>query len=269
MKKKKDGFFRHFKDNRVTTVAAAWVYYFLTALLPIVFLTVTAFGAGGLDLTDLIVAKLPEEFRQAGEIIVDTAKRASHGITVFFIITVVFSGSALFNQMIKDGEFFYGVRRDKRGGLIRRLFALVALGTVFVIFLAAAFVIAFGDKLLSLAGLNADENIFLKILSFSFLILLIYVIIIALNKIISPVKLKFYQLTAGGFVALCIIVLGSLAFMLYLRFFANYNKFYGSLAAIIIFLLWAYIVMTGLATGAVTCNYLYKNDKKFTESKNA
>ena len=64
------------------------------------------------------------------------------------------------------------------------------------------------------------------------------------------------MLVTGAFVALCIIVIGSIAFMLYLRFFNNYNKFYGSLAAIIVFLLWAYIVMLGLSIGAVTCTYL-------------
>ena len=69
--------------------------------------------------------------------------------------------------------------------------------------------------------------------------------------------------------ALAITVIGSLAFMLYLRFFANYNKFYGSLAAIIVFLLWAYIVMLGISVGAATSTYLYKKENPSKEKENA
>lgn len=260
MKKLKNGFIKFFFEKRVTTVAAAWVYYFLTALLPLVFLVITAFGVFRVDLTTKLVGKLPEEFRQAADLILQTAKTASGGITVFFFITVLFSGSALLNQMMKDGEFFYGVKKENRGGLIRRFTSVIALGLIFCGFLAVALITAFGGKLLTFLGISSEDNVFLTILGFLFAILLIYAIIILLNKVISPVKLNFRNLVTGGFVALCIIILGSIAFMIYIRYFNNYNKFYGSLAAIIVFLLWSYIVMLGLATGAAYGMYEYKKE---------
>lgn len=269
MKKSKKDFFKFISEQRVTTVAAAWVYYFLTALLPLAFLLITAFGVFKVDLTAELIRKLPEEFRQAGEVIVNTAKNASGGITVFFIITVFFSGSALLNQMIKDGEHFYGLIAKRRGGILRRLLSIGALGVLFCAFLAAALLITFGSKVSELIGLASKNNLFAEILSFSFVILFIYGIIILLNALISPVKLKFSNLLTGAFVALAITVIGSLAFMLYLRFFANYNKFYGSLAAIIVFLLWAYIVMLGISVGAATSTYLYKKENPSKEKENA
>ena len=256
MKKINNGFLKTLISNRVTTVAAAWVYYFLTALLPLVFLMITAFGVFKVDLAAALVAKLPEEFRKAGELIVSTAQNALGGITVFFFITVLFSGSALLNQMIKDGEHFYKIKPEQRRGLGRRLFAVASLGVIFCVFLVAALVFAFEGKIIAILGIADKSGIFTEILSFLFIILFIYAIIILLNKIICPVKISFSKLVTGAFVALCIIVIGSIAFMLYLRFFNNYNKFYGSLAAIIVFLLWAYIVMLGLSIGAVTCTYL-------------
>ena len=123
------------------------MYYFLTALLPLAFLLITAFGVFKVDLTAELIRKLPEEFRQAVEVIVNTAKNASGGITVFFIITVFFSGSALLNQMIKDGEHFYGLIAKRRGGILRRLLSIGALGVLFCAFLAAALLITFGSKL--------------------------------------------------------------------------------------------------------------------------
>ena len=39
--------FEFINNKRITTVAGAWVYYFLMALVPFVFLIVTAFGVFG------------------------------------------------------------------------------------------------------------------------------------------------------------------------------------------------------------------------------
>ena len=131
------------RQKRITTVAGAWTFYFLTSLLPIVFLLITAFGVFGVEISADFISRLPEEFRLAGETILETAKNASRGITVFFILTVLFSGSALLSQMSKDGEFLYGVRLNKARGIMRRLWAMLALAALFVIFLAAAFLLSF------------------------------------------------------------------------------------------------------------------------------
>jgi uncharacterized BrkB/YihY/UPF0761 family membrane protein len=40
-----------FSDNRLSTVAGAWVFYFLTAVIPLVFLLITAFGVFGVELS--------------------------------------------------------------------------------------------------------------------------------------------------------------------------------------------------------------------------
>ena len=72
-----------------------------------------------------------------------------------------------------------------------------------------------------------------------------------LNKFICPHKLKFKEMAIGAMVSLGAIVLGTIGFALYLRFFNSYNAFYGSLAGIIVFLLWAYILMVGLVAGVI------------------
>jgi membrane protein len=93
-----------------------------------------------------------------------------------------------------------------------------------------------------------------------------YFIIVVLNKFISPVRLKFKQLWLGSLVSLFIIVLGTIAFVIYLRYFKSYNAFYGSLTAIIVFLLWTYIVMLGLVGGVIVNTEVY-NSRLRIESK--
>ena len=140
-------FIRDISAKRLTTVAGAWVYYFLTAVIPIAFLLITAFSVFNVDFTKELVSRLPEEFRLAGETIATTAEKASKGVTFFFIIAVVFSCSTLLNQMSKDGDFIYGVKSKRKRGLFRRLWAVLAIGVLFSVFLGSAFLFAFSSML--------------------------------------------------------------------------------------------------------------------------
>ncbi len=252
-------------DKRLSTVAGAWVYYFLMAVVPLAFLLVTAFGVFGVDLTNDVVSRLPEEFRQSGEIIALTAKRATKGTTVFFLFTVVLSCTTLLKQMSKDGDYLYGVKSQNKRGFLRRIWAFFALCSLFAVFLGAAFLFAFGSMLLNQINLSGKRGVILLLSAFLLLITFAYVVIIMLNKFISPVKLKFREVFLGALISLFIIVLGTIAFTLYLRYFASYNAFYGSLAVIIVFLLWAYILMTALALGVIINTGIYnKNNRKFS-----
>ena len=237
--------------KRITTVAGAWVYYFLTALMPLLFLVVTAFSVFGVSLTYDFVSRLPIEFRLAGQKVVESAENASNGATIFFIIAVVFSCTNLLSQMSKDGDFIYEMQSKTKRGIFRRFWAMLALATLFVLFLGLAFVFAFSSSKKLNAFISPREDIIFTILIFLFTIIIGYAIIYVLNKFISPLKTKFLDLALGSIVSLFIMVLGTIGFIVYLKFFSNYNAFYGSLAGVIIFLVWAYILMFGLVIGVV------------------
>ncbi|MBE7083407.1 MAG: YihY/virulence factor BrkB family protein [Clostridiales bacterium] len=244
-------FFHFFSQKRLTTVAGAWVFFFLTSVLPLAFLMVTAFGVFGVDLSLELVARLPIEYREAGEAIVSTAEKASSGATVIFLFTVIFSGSTLLNQMSKDGDHIYGKKSNSKRGLFRRAWAILGLACLFSIFLAVAFLVAFGSNLINKASVFNKNPILSMTLTLLVIITFCYFLIIILNRFISPVKLKFFHLAIGALISLFIIVLGTIGFTLYLRFFNSYNAFYGSLAGIIVFLLWVYILMIGLVIGVI------------------
>lgn len=247
MKKSAKATMSFFKTRRISTVAGAWVYYFLTALLPIVFLAITAFGVFGVNLNETLVLRLPVEFQGVGEALVSTASKASGGITVFFIVIVFFTGSTLLNQMLKDGEYLYDHKKNYKYGFLRRVFSLLALGVLFLIFLACALFSAFQNVILS--GFNVKNSKFAIVIIISSIIIVSFFLINLLNKFICPFKSKFFSFITGSFVSLIITVLGTIVFMLWLRILKPYNAFYGSLAGIIAFLLWAYIVMLGLVIG--------------------
>jgi membrane protein len=261
--------YKTLSEKRLTTVAGAWVYYFLIALIPLSFLLVTAFSVFGVSLTGDLVSRLPEELREAGNIVASTAENASKGATIFFVLTVLFSCTTLLNQMSKDGDFIYGMHSNIKRGLMRRVFAVLAIALLFAIFLSIAFLLAFSSSI-KIDLLSSEKNqILLNIFIFSIVIIFGYAIIITLNAFICPKKVKIATHLLGSFISLCIMVLGTIGFIVYLRYFARYNLFYGSLASVIIFLLWAYILMLGLVIGVIINMKTYKKTSIFKEKENA
>jgi membrane protein len=61
---------------------------------------------------------------------------------------------------------------------------------------------------------------------------------------------KFRWLSIGALVAFVIWVIASLLFGLYVSMFSNYNKTYGALAGVVVFLLWLWITNLALLFGA-------------------
>lgn len=260
MKIKGKSFFEQLKTKRLTTVAGAWVFYFLTALLPIVFLLITAFSVFSVNIEEGLLHKLPEEFTDVVRILVETAKNATSGVTLFFSLTLVFSGSTLLNQMLKDGEYIYNYEIKRKSGLVKRILSLLAIAVLFIVFLFCATITAFQGVILNILGIT--NSLITTIIFFILIIIIGFMIILLLNRFVSPVRVKFSELVLGSFFSLAVIVLGTIAFTLYLRFFKPYNAFYGSLAGIIVFILWAYILMLGLVLGISITATLFERRKK-------
>ena len=83
-------------------------------------------------------------------------------------------------------------------------------------------------------------------------LLAVVVLIVAILYYATPnVKQpKFRWISVGAVVAILTWVLASAAFGFYVANFASYNKTYGSLAGVIVFLLWLWITNLALLFGA-------------------
>lgn len=257
------GFFTLLKEKRVTTVAGAWVYFFLSSLIPLVFLIVTAFGVFGVEFSLDLVSRLPESLRESGQIIVNTAKSAQEGVTILFAVTVIFSLSALLRQMRKDGNSIYEVSQKDKRGFLERFWAILALAVLFIVFLLTAFAVAFSEKLLLNLPLGKTRNIVTTVIAGIILTSVSYAVIVLLNKYISPSNTPISSILSGSLFSLIIIFAGTFLMGVYLHFFGTNNAFYGSLAGIVVFMLWAYLLMTGLVVGTIFGYYLFQRRQDF------
>jgi membrane protein len=83
-------------------------------------------------------------------------------------------------------------------------------------------------------------------------ILAIVVVIVALLYYATPnvEPPKFRWISVGALVAILVWLIASAAFGFYVANFASYNKTYGALAGVIVFLLWLWITNLALLFGA-------------------
>ncbi|MCU0283682.1 MAG: YihY/virulence factor BrkB family protein [Candidatus Nanopelagicales bacterium] len=84
------------------------------------------------------------------------------------------------------------------------------------------------------------------------LILLVVVVMVALLYYFTPNvrQPKFHWISVGSVLAILAWIVASLAFGFYVSNFSNYNRTYGALAGVIIFLLWLWITNLALLFGA-------------------
>ncbi len=134
---------------------------------------------------------------------------------------------------------------------VQLLVTLVAIVLVLVVaivlVLSGPVTNAIGDTL----GLGETARVTWSILRWPLLgvavVLLISLLYYATPNARQP---RFRWLSLGAVLALVVILIGSAGFGLYLSTFANYDKTYGSLAGIVVFLLWLWLANLGLLLGA-------------------
>jgi membrane protein len=82
-------------------------------------------------------------------------------------------------------------------------------------------------------------------------LLVLVVFMISLLYFLAPNvrQPKFRWISAGGVVAVLVWIVASVGFAFYVSQFGSYNKTYGSLGAVIIFLVWLYISNNALLLG--------------------
>ena len=123
------------------------------------------------------------------------------------------------------------------------LAGLVAIGLV----VSGPVARAIGDAI----GLGETAVTVWNILKWPVLLALVALAVAILYYATPNVKQpKFRWISVGAAVAIVVWVVASALFGLYVSQFSNYNKTYGSLAGVIIFLLWLWITNLALLFGA-------------------
>ena len=148
----------------------------------------------------------------------------------------------------------YEVEEGRPIWKLRPVMLLVTLVAVVLVALVALALVVTGPAAQAVGdaiGLGSTAVLVWNIAKWP-VMLVVVVLIVALLYYATPnVKQpKFRWISVGALVAIVVWVLASAAFGFYVANFSSYNKTYGSLAGVIVFLLWLWITNLALLFGA-------------------
>ncbi|MGN0814972.1 MAG: YihY/virulence factor BrkB family protein [Candidatus Coproplasma sp.] len=236
-------FYKTFSDKRYSTIAGTLVYFLLMSIAPFLLWLTLLFGK--VDLQDLTSNQLFSAVEPVLVYLQQSAESAASGAGILLLVTSLYSSTNFFYHLRRSGEIIYDYDRVK-GGLRLRLSSLVIVmvTVVSVAFLAA--LILFGSQILG----EFMPQVAVDSVLLSFITMIAVFVAVLLNMFACPYKLSFSQAISGSLLTCALWLIFAVGFTVYLQF-ANPTRLYGKIAAIIVFLLWCYLMISSLVVGMI------------------
>jgi membrane protein len=257
--------FSEFKDDNVTDWSAALTYYAVLALFPgvVVFVSLLSLFGQGPDtvqkLLDAIQAiGVPQSALSSieGPIrdVVDLQGGKAGFALVAGVLGALWSASGYIGAFIRAMNAIYEVEEGRKFYVLRPLQILITIVGVLLLTVITIAIVASGSVASAIGdaiGLSDAVVTTWNIAKWPLIVIIVSLMIAALYNVAPNVKQpKFRWFTLGGFLALVMWVVASAAFGFYVANFGSYNKTYGSLGAVISFLVWMWITNNVLLFGA-------------------
>jgi membrane protein len=255
--------FSEFKDDNLTDWAAALTYYAVLALFPAVIALVSILGLV-VDratitrvLTETISSIGPSSAVNTfkGPLQQVTGNNGTAGIMLIVgLATALWSASGYIGAFMRASNAIYE-REEGRGFF--KLRPVQLLVTLILVLLAALVVLALvvsGPVAQAVGGAVGLGDMAVTVFNIAKwpAMLIVVTIMLAILYYASPnaKQPKFKWISPGSVIAVVVWILASAAFALYVATFASYNKTYGALAGVVVFLVWMWLTNLAVLFGA-------------------
>ena len=230
--------------KKYTTFAGTLVFFLIMSVVPLAFWISLLFGRLEVGVEGILRLQVFDSVKKVLDYIRTEAKNATVGASVFLALTSLYSATNLFYQMRKSGEVIYEYNR--KSGFKTRLIAaaLLFITMAFAVIAVAAFAVGayFSAKLLPAP--IAEVFNYLLLLGISFALVLL------LNVYVCPYRAPLKSFLFGSIVTVVAWATSLFGFAIYLKI-GNVGRLYGALSAVIVFLLWLYILMICFVSGVI------------------
>jgi membrane protein len=241
--------------------AAALTYYGVLSIFPGVLLVTGLLGMLGPQATQTLIDNINQVVPGQGrQILVNAIKEAqqSSGLAgPFAIIGVVgalWTASGYMGAFMRAANAIYEMPEGRPLWKVLPLRLGLTLAVVVLLVICAFGVVASGAlaaRLGSMLGIGATGVLVWNIAKWPVIALLISLVFALLYWAAPNVRHPgFRWLSPGGALAVLVWLLASGGFAVYVANFASYNKTYGSVAGVIVFLVWLWISNIAVLLGA-------------------
>lgn len=252
---------KEFKEDRGTLTAAGMAFYWFLSVFPslvafVGFLSLFNVGQETVNnIVDSVTRALPGGSSEILTTAVQNAGQADGAIlaVVFGVALALWSASAGMVGMQMGLDVAYDVHDDRKF-LMKRLVAFELLLAMLVLGGAATALIVFGAPL----GDALRDN-----LPFGSAFVVLWTILrwvgglVALTGLFATIYYlapnretpRWVWVSPGGILAAAIWLAASVGFSIYVNSFGNYEETYGSLAGVVVLLLWLYLTALSVVLG--------------------
>ncbi|MEV6959853.1 YihY/virulence factor BrkB family protein [Streptomyces sp. NPDC051207] len=254
------GSIREFKDDELTDRAAALTYYSVLSLFPALLVLVSLLGIVGESATDKVMENINQLTPGAARDIITRAVeqlRDSGGtgsvMAVVGLALAIWSASGYVAAFIRTANAVYDIPEGRP--VWKVLPVRIAVTVVLMVFaVVSALIVVFTGSLAhqvgTALGIGGPALTVWSIAKWPVLVILVTVMIAILYWATPNAKVHGLRwITPGCCLALVIWLIASAGFAFYVANFASYNKTYGTMAGVIVFLVWLWITNLAILLG--------------------
>jgi len=254
------GTLKEFKRDELTDRAAALTYYGILALFPALLALVSLLGIIGRSATQQVLDNIQKLAPGAAQDVLRNAVQQMQGnaglgsvMAIVGLVLALWSASGYVAAFIRSANAVYDVPEGRpvwkvlpvRFGVTVVLMVMAVISALIVVFTGGL-----AQELGTALGVGDTALTAWSIAKWPVLVVLVTVMIALLYWATPNAKVRgFRWITPGSFLALVIWMIASAGFAFYVANFASYNKTYGTLAGVIIFLVWLWITNLALLLG--------------------
>jgi membrane protein len=253
---------REFLDDGGTDLAAALTYYSVLAIFPGLIALLSLVGVFGqaqksVDLILEILAPLVsgDTIDRIAPALDEIASMEGVGFTlVLGLLGALWSASGYVGGFSRAMNRIYEVQEGRPFWRMRPMQLLVTVSTVVLCAVGLVILIVTGpvaEAVGNAVGIGSDLVSIWDYAKWPVLALVVMVVVALLYYATPNVDfVKFRVISVGAFVAILVWLAASVGFAFYVANFGSYNNTYGSVAGVVIALLWLWITNVALLFGA-------------------
>ena len=252
--------FSEFRDDNLTDWAAALTYYGIMSLFPALIALVSILGLIGQSATKPLLDNLgtfaPGPAHQILQNALNGLTNSRGGAGILFVVGLagaLWAASGYIGAFIRASNAIWDVEEGRPIYKTLPLRLVITIVMLLLLAVSAVAVVVTGPlarRVGDVIGVGGAAVTAWDIAKWPVLILVVSFMFSLLYYASPNVKHPgFRWITPGGIVAVLAWIVASAAFGVYVANFGSYNKTYGSLGAIIIFLVWLWLSNVALLFG--------------------
>ncbi len=249
---------KEFSEDNLTDWAAALTYYGVLALFPalIALLSIIGLLTDPKTLTDALTAVVPASAAKTLNPVIEqlAGNTAPVGFGLILgLVGAVWSASGYVGAFTRAANVVYETPEGRKIWKLKPLQLLVTLvGILFAAVIVSLLVLSgpVVDAIARAIGIGETGVTIWNIAKWPVVLIVLALMIAVLYYSTPNVKLRgFKWVSPGAGVAIVVAIVASALFAFYVGNFGSYNKTYGALAGVVVFLIWFWLINVALLFG--------------------